>query len=598
MDASRLAAKTTRRYDLEGMPDEEFERMCARLVRIEFPLAVRPASTGDGGADVRLPGADDTTERSWQAKHFPKRIHWDKCKESLERCRRVWDPRHYTFCFPRRLSEKEQKTFDRHFRNSEVDIEVDHWNAEELEARLDGSELGQGVAHTFFEDPALDKERMARAFRAQGPLDTTGDALERMLPVGDFLRREDAYFFYPATTHQTGGPAPPPTPGTVMSVAHIEGSTTSRVDAVPRDEEALERYGPEITLRTTADEAGERAAELLRPVFERGEPVRLQHGEGSGLDVSFTNVPPALEHLVAEHEGGGYVELGATEPTPPPPPPPWQARLHVETDRGQADLDVRLEPGGQAPPDWDGVLEGSVGGMDVRALFWRRADRGQIRFDFTYRFASPASLKERVKALHAFAVLHGEGRVVITDHGSTGRPEMNVATAPRELPRELSALSAFIEDLLSISDWAGVVVDPPEQVEPATIRAVASVARMIREGGQLVRWDYLEPVVTPEGIAQLQEGGRLLLEQPIGVKIEEQTVDLGFTRMVVDEYKIAAVVEERGGSKVRLEPPDTASAEIFQTLHRVRQPTASAPPGSPRKGARKRKRKGRKGRRR
>jgi len=563
------------------MSDEEFEGLCARLVRLEFPSAVRPASTGDGGADMRLAGPNETTERCWQAKHFPKQIRWDKCKESLRRCRETWNPSHYTFCFPRCLSATEQKTFDRHFRSGEIDIEVDHWNADELEARLDESDDGQSVARTFFEDPARDKEHMARAFRAQGPLDTAGDALDRMVPVGDFLRQEDAYFFYPATTHQTGGPAPPSTPGAVMSVAQIEERTTSRIDAVPRDAEALERYSPEITLRTTADEAGERAAKLLQPAIERGVPVRLQHGEGSGLEISINNVPPALEHLVAAQESGGYIELGAAEQILPPPPPPWQAHLRIETDRGRADLDVRLEPGRDVPPDWDGVLEGSVGGMDVQALFRRRGDGGQISFDFKYRFASPASLEERVKALHAFAVLHGDGEVVITDRGSTGRPEMRIATAPRELPREWSALTAFVEDLLSISDWAGVAVDLPEEVDPTTIRVVADMARMVREGGRLVRWDYLEPVVTPEGLAQLQEGGRLLFEQSIGIMVEEQTIDLGFTRMVVHEYKIADVVEEDTGSKVRLEPSGGESAEIFQTLHRVRQRPTAAPPRSP-----------------
>ena len=41
----RLPPKGPRLYDLLGMPDENFERMCARLIRLEFPSAFKPANT-------------------------------------------------------------------------------------------------------------------------------------------------------------------------------------------------------------------------------------------------------------------------------------------------------------------------------------------------------------------------------------------------------------------------------------------------------------------------------------------------------------------------------------------------------------------------
>ena len=58
----RLPPKGPRLYDLLGMPDENFERMCARLIRLEFPSAFKPANTLDGGADTVLPGAGATYE--------------------------------------------------------------------------------------------------------------------------------------------------------------------------------------------------------------------------------------------------------------------------------------------------------------------------------------------------------------------------------------------------------------------------------------------------------------------------------------------------------------------------------------------------------
>ncbi len=587
MDARRLPARGTKHYDLEGMPDEDFERLCARLVLLEFPLAVTTASTLDGGADVRLPGAGDSTERCWQAKHFPGKIHWKECKDSLAVAKKRWNPREYTFCFPRNLNEREQATFDKHFRSGE-EIEVNQWNGEALLARLNGSDEGERVGRTFFKDPEQDADKIARALTAQGPLATTEDALNRLTPVGAFLTSEDAYFSYPAATHETGGAAPPVTPGAIMSVASVEGKVTNRIDAVPRDEEAVERYAPEVLLRTTADDAGERAANLLRGALERGESVRLD----SGVEVSIINLPPGLEGVAPEHVVGGIVELGPAEGTRSPPPPPWLAYLQIETDEGQADLEVLLEPGGDAPEGWDHVLVGSYAGLEVRAVFRRRGDGGQIRFDFRYSFQTTAALHDRVEALHALRALHGEGVLVVADRGKSGRPDVRIATARSEFSEEWTALTAFVEDLSSISEWAKREVRLPEVVDRDTVRTIATVAREIREGGQLVRWSKVEPVVTSEGLSQLREGGQLLLEQTIAVQIGDQLVDLGFTRMVIDEYRIAEAVEQDGGYRVRVEPPDIESAEVFRTLHRPQKQRRRRPPESPRKAAKKSKRRG------
>lgn len=576
-EPKRLPPRGPRDYDLERLQDEQFERLCARLILLEYPSAFKPANTADGGADMVLPGPGASYERCWQAKHYPDAIHWNKCKQSLATAKKRWGPREYTFCFPRELTEKEQKTFDRHFRSPEEEVEVNHWNGEAVLARLNGSEAGERVARTFFEDPELDKESIVRAIQAQGPLETAQHALDRMLPVGGFLASRDAYFSYPAATHETGEPSPPLTPGTVMSVAQIDETTVSRIDAVPRDKEALERYGPEIRLQTTPDKEGERAAELLQAALERGESVRLT----SGVKVTMTKVPPGLEGLMEEPVSEGIVELGPAEPPPKPPPPPWVARLKVETERGEASLDVTLKPGEKPPPEWDGILVGSFGGLEVRALFRYLDDRGQISWSFTHRF-DDSSLRDRVTALRMFDVLHGTGDVVITDHGGTGRPEMRVKTAPQQLPDDWAALIAFVEDLLAISQWSGAELNIPETISREIAYTVATVARAIRDGGQWVRWDNLEPTVTAEGLTQLERGGRVLVEQDLAARIDDRVVELGLARLLIDDYRVAEANEKDDGTyAVRLEPPDETVAQVFQTLHKRSPPAARKPPPPP-----------------
>ena len=68
-----------------------------------------------------------------------------------------WNPGHYTFVFPPELNVGEQQTFDRTLRGPDADITVDYWNGEELQFRLSGSDDGQRVARTFFDDVELDR---------------------------------------------------------------------------------------------------------------------------------------------------------------------------------------------------------------------------------------------------------------------------------------------------------------------------------------------------------------------------------------------------------------------------------------------------------
>ena len=339
-DADPIAAKGPRRYDLLGMGDEAFETMNARLIRLEFPAAFKPSNTKDGGADMVLP-KDGGYERCWQSKHFSKNINWTQCKESLAAARNNWNPSHYTFCFWRELTDPEQKTFDKHFRGANMDILVDHWNGNEIQARLISSDQGQRVARTFFEDAELDRENVYRAIEAGGRLDTTEDAVDRLSNIGGFLASKDAYFSYPATTHEAGGPVPPVTPGAVMSYAKGGEEITSRVDVVPRDQEAMELYGPEFVLEPTEGAEGQRAAELLHRALSEGEPVAIE----GGLDMTFTRMPPGLQDVVGKRMTGGRFEVGPAQRVPRPLPA-WNAHLHVTTGQGRGSDRCRPDPDG------------------------------------------------------------------------------------------------------------------------------------------------------------------------------------------------------------------------------------------------------------
>lgn len=70
-DDKPIAPRGAVRFDLLAMGDEDFESLCFRLVRLEFPDAVKPKNTGDEGADAVLPQpSGDRYARCWQAKHL------------------------------------------------------------------------------------------------------------------------------------------------------------------------------------------------------------------------------------------------------------------------------------------------------------------------------------------------------------------------------------------------------------------------------------------------------------------------------------------------------------------------------------------------
>lgn len=211
--SSPISAKGTTEYPLKAMPADKFDGMVARLIRLESPAAIKPAETGDGGADMALPRAGGGYERCWQSKHFPGAINWTECDKSLAAARANWGPARYTFCFPRDLNAREQRTFDRHFRGPDMDIDVDQWNGTELQARLAGSDAGRRVARTFCDDIEVDREKTYQAIEAGGRLDTTGDALDRFSNIGRYLAGKDPFFRYPSAIHEPDGTGPGVTPG-------------------------------------------------------------------------------------------------------------------------------------------------------------------------------------------------------------------------------------------------------------------------------------------------------------------------------------------------------------------------------------------------
>jgi hypothetical protein len=553
------------------MPDEQFERLCHRLIRLEYPDVEKPADSGDGGADALLPKPEGGYSRAWQAKHFPGRIRWDKCRKSLADASGNFAPERYTFCFPRNLTKTEQKTFDRHFRGEEAEIPVDYWSGDEIQARLSESPAGRAVAKHFFADDGQTLEEIKRAVEAKGSLDTPQDALERMKPIGEYLAAGDPYFTYAGSVYQEGTETEPPE-GTIMSVSESSEGITSRIDVVPNDEEAIELHAPKGTMMLPVEVYRE-AEEALT----RGEDFTAK-----GIEVTWDQLPPAFDEDIGRPRRAD-VTIG---PAGPPPPAPWDARLSVENQSERAHIDIDLRP--VAPPaGWDGALEGSRAGLTLQIFTRHFDDGGQAEFKYSYNLSRHPA-RQQLEALRFMdLVAKPDGTLRIADRRHSGR-EASLETGVPEDTERLEALRAFLGWVVEIEDWSGVTLPVgPEEFTEENFRAVAEIAAAIRRGGFNVTVGEIELVAVPDAPDPLGNKGPVLMRRDLEATLLGKSVPLGPSQIVLEDYEITELEpDEEGRRRMRLRP---GSAEAAKVLEKIGKPKRTGkPPPPPNKKNRKR----------
>lgn len=575
-------------YPIESMPPEDFEAMCSRLVRIEHGGTVATAPNKDGGADDVLPDGNGGYARCWQHKHMPSTINWTNLEESFAAAKKNWAMPHYTFTFPKNLTHKEQQAFDKRFRGPGETVKVDYVGYQELQALLTGSAAGQRVAKTFFNDVGGDMGRVVRAIEAGGKLDTPGDAMDRLFTIGGALSEADAFFRYSTATHEEGHEGPGVSPGSVLSYEKSDGTSVVRLDVVPRDDAAMERYAPEFKLTTSADEAGRRAAELLHKAVSEGTEVEVREG----VEFTFTKLPPGIAEMTGKPMSGS-VTIGPAEAARRPIPS-WDARLTMTPVAGDArTINIALQQIDTVPNGWDDGVTGECGGLHATLLFkWREGQGGEIKANFRFVRAH-APVAHLLTALRFMQATGPGGKLVIHDRDRTSeRPDLTFDVPGDTLPAEVDLLEAFLADVRAIEGWAGVELSVPDAVTPDDLRAAASVAALIQNEGQNVTWDGAEFVLDDAArVEPFRNGATLRVEHAIDANVLGRMVPLGFTRLEIADYTLASVRPEPGSPssvRVRLEPKSEDHG-LFQSLVRERT-TAKPPPPPPRRKSRRRRR--------
>lgn len=432
---------------------------------------------------------------------------------------------------------------------------------------------------------AVDELRVGFAEATGRPLGAIHPALQQLVDVGEVLSRADPEFSYAVAVHETGAPAPSPSPETVMSLAQIDETTTQRIDLAPRGPEAMQRHGPQFTLRPTNDEDGRRAAAELAEALRTGIDATIT----GGLDLVFDRLPPGLSDLVGRPLIAGTLEIRAGRP---PRPPDWHAAIRASTQPRSASIRVLLRPLDQAEDGWDHELAGSFGGLTVRLLVRRTRMGGQMRWTLVHR-RDNSRVRDQLAALELLEALGRGGALIVEDRGPRKRPTINQPAESFSFDPRSAALLAFLRDVRSIEEWTRQELSLPDQVSPEEAQHVAIAANVIRLRGREMTWRDIRMRVAESGMPALQAGRTVTIRHKVSVRILGTDLSLGDTVLSLNDYRIERAVpaaDAPGQLDVELAPATEDASDVFERLVRISKPPPPPPRArSGRSGKRKKK---------
>lgn len=458
-----------RRFDYDQLSDDDFELLVYLVVLLEHSDAIRLRAP-DKGADAALPEPDGAYSHCWQSKRFTKQVSWPQCKASLDSAVGSYRMPRYTFCFARDLTGGQEALFTKHLRTRHAGVQVDWWGSSKLTAFLLGSEQGKRIEAHFYGDPAVDTQAFMRALRAGGELTTGTDAVARLIEIADFFESKDPFFSYTLSTRSPSlVPHAPATPGAVMSVELTTApDRTVRIDAVPRNRAAYERL-PQGQLRFADTPEGAAEYAKFRAALIAGGEATL-----STVWMRFENLPAGLEAFAPDD-----VPMQVNIRAPKRPPRPWDARVRVQTDRGDASLDVDLRPV-EPPKDWDGALSATANGLTMNFLLRMRNGRGQSKVDWRYT-ATGGSVSGQARALALIDAAQGVGTMTIEERGVGERRFQQTVTGQEPDERVILA-RRLLDDLHAIEEWIGEPFVLPDDWPTVDFGDLPEIAQMIRTG--------------------------------------------------------------------------------------------------------------------
>jgi len=267
-----------RKLDFGQLTAEDFELLCFLILTTKHKEARRPRAQ-DAGADALLPDSSGIGySRCWQFKRFTQNISWPSCIDSLDRAVERYKMPHYTFCFARDLTGNQERFFLEKLAGRHKGVKVDYWSHSQLLATLITSPDGERIVNWFYERPSMDISTLLVAVRAGGPLESGADVSGRLRAVAEWLIRNDPWFSYTIGTREVGMLTPAPQPGSIGALELHGPQVVERYEALPRNDLAIEEFGPAGKILFDDSEAGRRSHEAFQQALASGEGVTIEEG--------------------------------------------------------------------------------------------------------------------------------------------------------------------------------------------------------------------------------------------------------------------------------------------------------------------------------
>lgn len=324
------------------------------------------------------------------------------------------------------------------------------------------------------------------------------------------------------------------------------------IDAEPTTPEAAARFAVSGAMVPAEDEDGIRAQMLIAEAMKWHVGVEIR----GGLDVSFDSFPPAL--------AAGATELEEGKPRivlEPRADWSWPVLLHVETDRGEAQVELALHQVA-AEEGWEQTLRGSFHNLSISMNMGSREGQTQIRWRL---HPTDASVADRLAALDFLYASSGEGKLTWTSR-SQELPSGEFKLSGEELDDGLLFDRAFFGDLVSLGEWLGRDFALPNRVSQQQILEIASAAALVRAQGGLVRWSGSTWRV-PRGEAEIGElAEELEIRLPVDVEIfgEPEALGSGATKVNAVVTTVEPIDEEWIAATLAPRDPDDSIVEITQ----------------------------------
>jgi hypothetical protein len=146
---------------------------------------------------------------------------------------------------------------------------------------------------------------------------------------------------------------------------------------------------------------------------------------------------------------------------------------------------------------------------------------------------------------------------------------------------ENKALLAFLQDVRAIEEWAAIEFDLPATMTGEEARDVAIVADTVVRGGRELTWHDMTLRVESDGVAQLEAGVHVIIEETLSAGLLGRNVELGRGNVAIRDYTVSSVTPltaEPGAVDVLIAPPSGGTADLFETLTKPAAPVWRSPP--------------------